>query len=95
MSEKTSSYLKLGELRKSKKGNEYIQLGNENADSSKSKYNFEVQVMVKNAQGEKVALLKNPRLFFSDPRKPRQDGTVPNTPEFILENIGLSLESKE
>jgi hypothetical protein len=89
MSEK-SKFVKVGELRKSKAGNEYIMLGSEN--SQKPEYNFEVQVMVKNSKGEKVALVKNPRLFFNNPRRPKEDGTVPNVPDFILETVGFTLE---
>lgn len=87
MSEK--KYVQVGRLLKSKAGNEYISLGSEG--NKNEKYDFEVQVMVKNAKGEKVALLKNPALFFSDPRREREDGSVPNIPEFILKNIGVTL----
>lgn len=92
MSEKKSIYVKVGEVRRSKKGNNYISLGSENP--KKPEYNFEVQVMVKNSKGEKVALVKNPTLFFNDPRQPKKDGTVPNVPDFILENIGFTLETE-
>lgn len=87
MSEKQSKYIKVGEVRRSKKGSNYISLGSENP--KKPEYNFEVQVMVKDAQGNKVALVRNPALFFSDPRRPKEDGTVPNIPDFIIENIGF------
>lgn len=91
MSEK--KYVKIGEVRKSKKGNNYIQIGSENP--KKPEYNIEVQIMVKNAKGEKVALVKNPVVFFNDPRRPKEDGTVPNVPDFILETLTLTLDSEE
>lgn len=88
-----SKFVKVGELRQSKKGNKYLQLGSENPKNPK--YNFEVQVMIKDSEGNKVALIKNPALFFSDPRRPKQDGSVPNIPDFILETVGFSLEEQD
>jgi hypothetical protein len=89
MSDK-KNYVKVGEIRKSKAGKEYLQLGSENPKNPK--YNLEVQVMIKDAEGNKVALVKNPSLFFSNPRRPKEDGTVPNIPDFILETVGLFVD---
>jgi len=85
-----NQFLKVGEVRKSKKGTKYLQLGSEN--SKKPEYNFEVQVLVKDAKGNKIAVVKNPALFFNDPRRPKQDGSVPNIPDFILETVSVRLE---
>lgn len=95
MAENNGKFIKIGELRKSKKGKQYIALGSENPDPQKTKYNFEVQLLVKDAKGDKVAVVKNPTLFFADPRREREDGSVPNIPDFILDNIGFILETKE
>ena len=88
-----SKFVKVGELRKSHKGTEYIMLGSSNP--KKPEYDFEVQVMVKNSKGEKVALVKNPQLYFFDPRTPKRDGSVPNPPAFILETIGFYLDNPQ
>jgi hypothetical protein len=85
-----TKFVQVGRIMRSKAGKEYISLGSEN--NKKEEYNFEVQLMVKNSKGEKVALVKNPAIFLNDPRRPKENGDVPNVPDFILHNLTLILE---
>lgn len=80
-------YTKIGAVLKGDYG-PYVILGNTRAKDQK--YNYDVQVMVKGADGNKLALVKNPILTLRDPRTiTRKDGSTPNVPESVLYELSI------
>jgi predicted MPP superfamily phosphohydrolase len=66
MSKPKKKYTKIGAVLKGQYG-PFVVLGNDKAKDDK--YNYDVQIMVKNAAGDKLALVKNPMLTLKDPRE--------------------------
>lgn len=73
-------YTQIGQVRKSKKGNDYLKLGN--PDAKVDKYKYDVKIMVKNAAGE-TTMMVNPSIFMFNPRK--KEGS--NVPDYILKDL--------
>lgn len=65
MSKPKKKYTKIGAVLKGQYG-PFVVLGN--AKSKDAKFNYDVQIMVKNTSGDKLALVKNPILMLKDPR---------------------------
>lgn len=83
-------YTKLGVVWEGEYG-PYVRLGE--SKSKNEQYNFEVQIMVKNSKGEKVALVKNPVLSLFDPRK--NEKRAGNVPEKLKYELMLAEELKD
>lgn len=88
MSEKKQKkYTKIGAVLKGQYG-PFIVMGNDRAN--KPEYKYEVQIMVRDAQGNQVVLVKNPMVKLQDPRSfVREDGTSPNVPDKIMYDLTL------
>ena len=83
MSQEKRKTVRVGQMLKSKKGTDYIVLGDNNP-KTKPEYQYTVDVRITKANGEKV-VLKNPSLFLNDPRKfSKNPEKIPN---FILSEI--------
>ncbi len=88
---KKKKYTNLGVVWKGEYG-PYITFGKTN--SKDEQYNFEVQLMVKNSKGEKVALVKNPIVSLYDPRNNQKRDTS-KLPESLLYEVTLKEEVEE
>lgn len=89
MSEKKYKNTRIGTMWKGKNDRKFIKLGDDS--NQNEKYNYEVQILVKNSQGEKVALIKNPFVNLYDPRN-NEDR---NVPEKLLFELSISEEITE
>lgn len=90
MSEKKYKNTQIGTMWKGPNGRQFIKLGDVN--NPKEKYRFEVQILVKNSQGEKVAVLKNPYINLYDPRNNEKRQ---NVPEKLMFELSVSEEVNE
>ncbi len=78
-------YVRLGSVLKNKDGEgSYIALGNTKA--KEDKYNFSVELTVKDAAGNVVATQKNGYVSVFDPRTSRE-----NVPEHVLFELSLRM----
>lgn len=80
------SWFKLGSIRKSKTGNQYIALGD-----AKGKTPYSVEIIIKDASGAVLAQATNPALQVQNPRK-RPGATeeqIARVPEWLLADISL------
>ena len=81
---KESKSVKLGQVLVSKNGKtEYIALGSNNP-KGKPEFNYTVDIRITKANGEKITL-KNPKLFFNDPRKFAKNPD--SVPDFIKSDV--------
>jgi hypothetical protein len=87
MSEKSSKWVKVGAVVKKKNGKGVCVITG-NANASNAKYKFDVQLTITDAEGNKVASVKNGLLTVSDPRK------RPGITEEELAKIPASLVSE-
>lgn len=79
-------YTKLGVILEGQYG-PFMVLG---STKGKEEYQYEVQVMVKNSKGEKVALAKNPLISLYDPRKRQvEEGKERKVPDNLLFEVTL------
>lgn len=76
-------YTQIGQVLKSKKGKDYIRLGNPNAKSDK--YKYDVKVMVTDSAGNKTMMV-NPSIFLFDPRQGK-NGETKTVPDYILRDL--------
>lgn len=90
MSQEKKVGVKLGQLLKSKAGNDYIRLGDTNQKDEK--FNYTVDIRITKANGEKV-VLKNPSVFLSDPRKNAKNPE--KIPSFVLSDLVFFPEDKK
>lgn len=90
MSKKNKTYTKIGTVLEGQYG-PYIILGS--SKNKDPKYDFEVQVLVKNAKGEKVKLVKNPLLSLYDPRnRTDKDGNPRKVPDSVKFEVSIVTE---
>ena len=86
-------YTKIGAVLKGDNG-PFIVMGNERAKDAK--YNYDVQIMVKDSEGNKITLVKNPLISLRDPRTiVKKDGTNPKVPEVILFELSIAEDVNE
>lgn len=85
-------WIKLGTIRKGKKGNNYIALG-----TAKSKYEpVNVKVTVTDLSGKVLAEVTNPSLNAQNPRKRAgiTEEQAAKIPEYILAELSLAPDKK-
>ncbi len=64
----------------------YLSFGRSNAKDEK--YNFEVQILVKDSKGNKITVVKNPRVSLRDPRR-NEKRDASKIPEKLLYEVTL------
>lgn len=84
MSEKKSKYVKVGAVMKGASNN-YIILGN--TKSKTKKYQYNVEMIVTDADGNELARLKNGLLSTFNPRKKEGVEDVSRIPENLLAEV--------
>lgn len=81
---KKNKYTRVGQVLKGKDGGSYITLGNDR--NKDPKYNYSVELTVRNSAGEVVAKQTDGYLSVFDPR----DGqNADNVPDFVLFDISM------
>lgn len=86
-------YTKIGAVLKGEYG-PFIVLGDEN--NQNPKYQYDVQIMVKNGAGEKVSHVKNGTLSLKDPRTfTDRDGNPRKVNEKVLFEISIVEDSEQ
>lgn len=85
-SNKKNKYTRLGQVLKGKDGGSYITLGNDR--NKDPKYNYSVEVTVRNSSGEVVAKQTDGYLSVFDPRTDGH-GNRGDIPDFVLFDIAM------